>query len=155
MNNAITVKLQPLQCCIRHCMKNQENNMPRKNIYFKDKIDREIQDILEIELQKGATTSDMNYSSIVNELVRLGLMVYKSKEEGSTFDLDGFRRDLIKKVSGSREGMMILTALVSEILVTLKGPGSGIVLDDLINNNISTINDAEDAAERQHFISDN
>jgi hypothetical protein len=55
--------------------------MPRKNIYFKDKIDREIHDILEIELQKGATTSDMNYSSIVNELVRLGLMVYKSKEE--------------------------------------------------------------------------
>ena len=70
--------------------------MPRKNIYFKDKIDREIQDILDIELQKGATTSEMNYSSIVNELVRLGLMVYKSKEEGSTFGLDGFRRALIK-----------------------------------------------------------
>ena len=129
--------------------------MPRKNIYFKDKIDREIQDILEIEIQKGATTSDMNYSSIVNELVRLGLMVYKSKEEGSTFDLDGYRRDLIKKVSGSREGMMILTALVSEIFITLKGPGSGIALEDLVNNNISAINVAEDAAERQHFISEN
>ncbi|KKY80347.1 conjugal transfer protein [Enterobacter cloacae] len=129
--------------------------MPRKNIYFKDKIDREIHDILEIEIQKGATTSDMNYSSIVNELVRLGLMVYKSKEEGSTFDLDGYRRDLIKKVSGSREGMMILTALVSEIFVTLKGPGSGIALEDLVNNNISAINVAEDAAERQHFISEN
>lgn len=129
--------------------------MPRKNIYFKDKIDREIHDILEIEIQKGATTSDMNYSSIVNELVRLGLMVYKSKEEGSTFDLDGYRRDLIKKVSGSREGMMILTALVSEIFVTLKGPDSGIALEDLVNNNISAINVAEDAAERQHFISEN
>ena len=128
--------------------------MPRKNIYFKDKIDREIQDILEIEIQKGATTSDMNYSSIVNELVRLGLMVYKSKEEGSTFDLDGFRRDLIKKVSGSREGMMILTALVSEIYVTLKGPESGVALDDLINNNISAINVAEDKAEKQHFLKD-
>lgn len=128
--------------------------MPRKNIYFKDKIDREIQDILEIEIQKGATTSDMNYSSIVNELVRLGLMVYKSKEEGSTFDLDGFRRDLIKKVSGSREGMMILTALVSEIYVTLKGPQAGMALDDLINNNISAINVAEDNAERQHFLMD-
>ncbi|UJD96974.1 conjugal transfer protein (plasmid) [Lelliottia amnigena] len=128
--------------------------MPRKNIYFKDKIDREIQDILEIEIQKGATTSDMNYSSIVNELVRLGLMVYKSKEEGSTFDLDGFRRDLIKKVSGSREGMMILTALVSEIYVTLKGPESGVALDDLINNNISAINVAEDNAEKQHFLMD-
>ncbi|WP_446028790.1 relaxosome protein TraM [Lelliottia amnigena] len=126
--------------------------MPRKNIYFKDKIDREIQDILEIEIQKGATTSDMNYSSIVNELVRLGLMVYKSKEEGSTFDLDGFRRDLIKKVSGSREGMMILTALVSEIYVTLKGHEAGVALDDLINNNISAINVAEDNAERQHFL---
>jgi len=71
--------------------------MPRKNIYFKDKIDREINDILEIELQKGATTSDMNYSSIVNELVRLGLMVYKSKEEGSTFDLDGFHATSLRK----------------------------------------------------------
>lgn len=128
--------------------------MPRKNIYFKDKIYREIQDILEIEIQKGATTSDMNYSSIVNELVRLGLMVYKSKEEGSTFDLDGYRRDLIKKVSGSREGMMILTALVSEIFVTLKGPGAGLSLDELINTNITSINDAEDNAEKQHFIID-
>ena len=128
--------------------------MPRKNIYFKDKIDREIQDILEIEIQKGATTSDMNYSSIVNELVRLGLMVYKSKEEGSTFELGGYRRDLIKKVAGSREGMMILTALISEIFVTVKGPGAGIMLDDLINNNISAINDAEDEVEKKHFITE-
>ena len=128
--------------------------MPRKNIYFKDKIDREIQDILDIEIQKGATTSDMNYSSIVNELVRLGLMVYKSKEDGPTFDLDGFRRDLIKKVAGSREGMMILTALVSEIYVTVKGPSAGVSLDDLINNNVSAINDAEDNAEKHHFIID-
>lgn len=54
--------------------------MPRKNIYFKDKIDREIQDIVDIEIQKGATGSETNYSSTVNELVRLGLMVHKSKE---------------------------------------------------------------------------
>ena len=128
--------------------------MPRKNIYFKDKIDREIQDILELELQKGATTSDMNYSSIVNELVRLGLMVYKSKEEGNSFDLEGFRRDLIKKVSGSREGIMILTALISDIFVMLKGPDSGLKLEELINTNISAINDAEDKAEKDHFLTE-
>ena len=128
--------------------------MPRKNIYFKDKIDREIQDILEIELQKGSTTSDMNYSSIVNELVRLGLMVYKSKEEGNSFDLEGFRRDLIKKVSGSREGIMILTALISDIFVMLKGPDSGLKLEELINTNISAINDAEDKAEKDHFLTE-
>lgn len=49
---------------------------------------------------------------------------------------------------------MILTALVSEIYVTLKGPQAGVALDDLINNNISAINVAEDNAERQHFLMD-
>ena len=132
----------------------RENTMPTKKIYYKHKLDREIQDILEIELQKGATTSDMNYSSIVNELVRLGLMVYKSKEEGNSFDLEGFRRDLIKKVSGSREGIMILTALISDIFVMLKGPDSGLKLEELINTNISAINDAEDKAEKDHFLTE-
>ncbi|EHN8834597.1 relaxosome protein TraM [Enterobacter hormaechei] len=127
--------------------------MPRKNIYFKDKIDREIQDILDIEIQKGATTSDMNFSSMVNELVRLGLMVYKSKDEASVFDLEGFRRDLIQKVSGSREGIMILTALVSEIFVSVKGEQYRGSLDELINQSISAINDAEDNAANQHFVS--
>ncbi|HEY3591986.1 MAG TPA: conjugal transfer protein [Buttiauxella sp.] len=128
--------------------------MPRKNIYFKDKINREIEDILEIEIQKGANSAEANYSSMVNELVRLGLMVYKSKEDGTTFDLEGYRRDLIKKVSGSREGMMILTALVSEMYVTMKGPDYKGSLDELINSNITSINDAEAEAESQHFVTD-
>ncbi len=127
--------------------------MPRKNIYFKDKIDREIQDILDIEIQKGATSSDMNFSSMVNELVRLGLMVYKSKDEASVFDLEGFRRDLIQKVSGSREGIMILTALVSEIFVSVKGEQYRGSLDELVNQSISAINDVEDNAGNQHFVS--
>jgi len=127
--------------------------MPRKNIYFKDKIDREIQDILDIEIQKGATSSDMNFSSMVNELVRLGLMVYKSKDEASVFDLEGFRRDLIQKVSGSREGIMILTALVSEIFVSVKGEQYRGSLDELVNQSSSAINDAEDNAGNQHFVS--
>lgn len=128
--------------------------MPRKNIYFKDKIDREIEDIIEIEIQKGATKADVNYSSMVNELVRLGLMVYKSREDGSSFDLEGFRRDLIRKVSGSREGIMILTALLSEIYVSVKGPDYKGSLDDLINANISAINTAEVQGESQHFLTD-
>lgn len=128
--------------------------MPRKNIYFKDKIDREIEDIIEIEIQKGATKADVNYSSMVNELVRLGLMVYKSREDGSSFDLEGFRRDLIRKVSGSREGIMILTALLSEIYVSVKGPEYKGSLDDLINANISAINTAEVQGESMHFLND-
>ncbi|WP_318366441.1 relaxosome protein TraM [Enterobacter sp.] len=128
--------------------------MPRKNIYFKDKIDREIEDILEIEIQKGASKSDVNYSSTVNELVRLGLMVYKSREDGSSFDLEGYRRDLMRKVSGSREGIMILTALLSEIYVSVKGPDYKGSLDELINANISAINEAEIQGESQHFLNE-
>lgn len=51
-----------------------KNTMSRKNIYFKDKIDREIEGIVEIERQKGANAQEANYSSVVNELVSYGLM---------------------------------------------------------------------------------
>ncbi|MEB8610145.1 relaxosome protein TraM [Cronobacter sakazakii] len=128
--------------------------MPRKNIYFKDRIDREIEGILEIERQKGATPSESSYSSMVNELVRLGLMVYKSREDGDSLDLEGFRRDVIKKVAGSREGIMILTAMVSEMYMGHKGLTDMAQLDALISENITAINSAEAAAENQHFVTD-
>ncbi|MEQ9883232.1 conjugal transfer protein [Pectobacterium brasiliense] len=128
--------------------------MPRKNIYFKDKIDREIEGILEIEKQKGASSSEANYSATVNELCRLGLMIYKSKEEGPNFDLEGFRRDLIKKSAGSREGVMILTAMVTELYVKVTGRDNADELEDLLNQNITSINNAEEEAENQHFVKD-
>lgn len=128
--------------------------MPRKNIYFKDKIDREIEDILEIERQKGASNAENNYSSVVNELVRLGLMVYKSKDETNSFDLEGYRRDVIKKVSGSREGVMLLTALITEMYVSMKGPGYSKTVDELLDSHITAITDAENDAESHHFVMD-
>lgn len=128
--------------------------MPRKNIYFKDKIDREIEDIIEIEKQKGANASDVSYSSMVNELVRLGLMVQKSREESNGFDLEGYRRDLISKVSGTREGIMILTTLLLEIYFKGNYNNPEITLDELLNQSISAINKAEADAESHHFITE-
>ncbi len=128
--------------------------MPRKNIYFKDKIDREIEGILEIERQKGANASEANYSQTVNELVRLGLMIYKNKEDGPSFDLEGYRRDLISKVAGSREGMIILTTLVSEMYLRMQGPEALANLEEIVSSNIDSINRAEQAAESQHFVID-
>lgn len=128
--------------------------MPRKNIYFKDKIDREIEGILEIERQKGANASEANYSQTVNELVRLGLMIYKNKEDGPSFDLEGYRRDLISKVAGSREGMIILTTLVSEMYLRMQGPEALTNLEEIVSSNIDSINRAEQAAESQHFVID-
>jgi hypothetical protein len=49
---------------------------------------------------------------------------------------------------------MILTALISDIFVMLKGPDSGLKLEELINTNISAINDAEDKAEKDHFLTE-
>lgn len=127
--------------------------MGRIGVYLKDKIEREVRDIVQKEIQNGATPAEVNLSSTCNELIRLGLLVYKNNDdEGHKFDLEGFRRDLIKKVSGSREGMMILTALISEIYVELKGDRAPLSLEDLINNNISAINTAENMAETQHFL---
>ncbi|NCF08739.1 relaxosome protein TraM [Kosakonia sp. MH5] len=127
--------------------------MGRLGIYLKDKIEREVRDIVQQEIQKGATSSEVSLSSTCNELIRLGLLVYKNNEnDGHKFDLEGFRRDLIKKVSGSREGIMILTALISEMYVQMQGPDAKISLENLINNNISAINTAENMAETQHFL---
>jgi hypothetical protein len=48
---------------------------------------------------------------------------------------------------------MILTALVSEIFVSVKGEQYRGSLDELVNQSISAINDAEDNAGNQHFVS--
>ena len=128
--------------------------MPRKNIYFKDKIDREIENIIEIERQKGAKGEDISYSSQVNELVKLGLMVHKSREETSAFDLEGYRRDLIKKVSGTREGLMIMTTLITEIYLSLKGPEEMKRIETYLSQTLEAINNAEDEAEKLHFVLD-
>ncbi len=128
--------------------------MPRKNIYFKDKIDREIENIIEIERQKGANGADISYSSQVNELVKLGLMVHKSREETSAFDLEGYRRDLIKKVSGTREGLMIMTTLITEMYLSMKGPEEMKRIETYLSQTLEAINNAEDAAEKLHFVLD-
>ncbi|MBN3262968.1 relaxosome protein TraM [Pectobacterium brasiliense] len=126
--------------------------MPRKNVYFKDKLDREIEEMLEIERQNGASNSEANYSAMVNQLCHYGLMIYKSKEAGPNFDLEGFRRDLIRKSAGSREGVMLLTAMVTEMYLKTTGRDSADVLETVLDQNISAINAAESDAENQHFV---
>ena len=49
--------------------------MARRNIYFKEKTEREVQELVQIELQNGASHGEVNFSSVVNELVGIGLMV--------------------------------------------------------------------------------
>lgn len=56
--------------------------MARRNIYFKEKNEREVQELVKIELQKGSIHGEVNFSSVVNKLVGIGLMVKKQQGKG-------------------------------------------------------------------------
>lgn len=87
--------------------------MGRVGIYLKDKIEREVRDIVLKDLQNGANPGEANISATCNELIRLGLLVYKrDDDDGHKFDLEGYRRDLIRKVAGSREGTVLIATLL-------------------------------------------
>lgn len=126
--------------------------MARRNIYFKEKTEREVQELVMIELQNGATHGEINFSSVVNELVGIGLMVKKHQNEGGKFDAEGFNRDLIRRVAGTREGTSMMMAMITEMYLQLRGENSQERLEALMDQNLSGMSLAEDKAESKHFI---
>lgn len=126
--------------------------MARRNIYFKEKVEREVLELVQIELQNGASHSEVNFSSVVNELVNIGLMVKKHQGEGKSFDQEGFNRDLIRKVSGGREGISIMMAMMSEMYLHIRGETGNDKLEGLLDRNLSGMSSAESRAESKHFI---
>ncbi|NEK83971.1 MAG: conjugal transfer protein [Pantoea ananatis] len=126
--------------------------MARRNIYFKEKTERDVQELVEIEIQNGATHGEINFSSMVNELVGIGLIIKKHQGEGKTFDEEGYNRDLIRKVAGVREGISIMTAMMTEMYLHMRGENSDDRLSELLNQNLSAISQAEYDAESKHFI---
>ncbi|MGK3194586.1 relaxosome protein TraM [Enterobacter soli] len=130
--------------------------MARVGIYLKDKIEREVRDIVQQDIQNGASTSEANISATCNELIRLGLLVYKRDgEDGPQFDLEGYRRDLIRKAAGSREGTVLIATLLAEMYLKMTGKDDEGKLEDTLDMILSGINTAEDDAESKHFINDN
>lgn len=128
--------------------------MARRNIYFKEKTERDVLELVQIELQNGATHGEVNFSSVVNELVNIGLMVKKHQGEVNSFDQEGFNRDLIRKVSGSREGISIMMAMMSEMYLQLRGESGNEKLEELLDRNLSGMSAAEDRSESKHFIAE-
>lgn len=128
--------------------------MARRNIYFKEKTEREVQELVQIELQNGATHGEVNFSSVVNELVGIGLMVKKHQGEGNKFDVEEFNRDLIRRVAGTREGASIMMAMLTEMYLHIRGESGPQALEDMIDQNLTGMSAAEDKAESKHFIKD-
>jgi len=128
--------------------------MARRNIYFKEKTEREVQELVQLELQNGATHGEVNFSSVVNELVGIGLMVKKHHGEGNKFDMEGFNRDLIRRVAGTREGTSIMMAMMTEMYLHIRGDSSPQSLEELIDTHLTGMSTAEDRAENKHFVVD-
>jgi hypothetical protein len=59
--------------------------MGRVGIYLKDKIEREVRDIVQQDLQNGANAGEANISATCNELIRLGLVYKRDGEDGNQF----------------------------------------------------------------------
>ena len=127
--------------------------MGRVGIYLKDKIERQVRDIVQQDLQNGADPGEANISATCNELIRLGLLVYKPDHDDSKqFDIEGYRRDLIRKSAGSREGIVLIATLLAEMYLKMTGKDGEGNLKDTLDMIISGINSAEHEAESRHFI---
>ncbi|EPC4333639.1 conjugal transfer protein [Enterobacter asburiae] len=129
--------------------------MGRVGIYLKDKIEREVRDIVQQDLQNGANAGEANISATCNELIRLGLLVYKRDgEDGNQFDIEGYRRDIIRKAAGSREGTVLIATLIAEMYLKMTGKDGEGSLEDTLDMILSGINTAENEAEARHFINE-
>ncbi|KYP87130.1 conjugal transfer protein [bacteria symbiont BFo1 of Frankliniella occidentalis] len=128
--------------------------MARHNIYFKDKIENEIREYVLLEQQNGASESDVSFSSAVNELVGYGLMLKKHQEGKKDFDLKAFNQDLIRKVSGTREGTAIMMAMITEMYLQSRGGITPGQLEEMLDSNFTAITKAEDSAQTRHFLSE-
>ena len=67
-------------------------------------------------------------------------------------DLEGYRRDLIRKAAGSREGTVLIATLLSEMYLKMTGKEGESQLEETLDMIISGINAAEQEAETRHFV---
>ncbi|MEA9392682.1 relaxosome protein TraM [Acerihabitans sp. TG2] len=127
--------------------------MGRLGIYLKDKIESEIRDIVQLEIQKGAEPKDVSFSSTCNELLRLGLIMHKAKNSEETFSQKEWNREVIRKVGGSREGIIFLLSMVTEMYLNSLGEKASDKIDEVLSGYLTAIETAEDESESRHFVS--
>jgi len=127
--------------------------MPRLNIYLKNELFNEVRDIVAKQHADGATRGDISQSSLAGELVRLGLMIYRrDDEEESKFELQTYRRELIRKTAGAREGVLMLIAMMTEMYLKQSGVTDPGKIDEVIGSNLDNFYKAENDAETKHFV---
>lgn len=126
--------------------------MGRMGIYVKDKIEKEIRDIYLLDIQNGASPAEVSLSSTCNELLRLGLIMHKAKNTEDKFNHREFNRELLRKVSGSKEGIMILLTMMTELYVNSTGGGGTERIDSLLSQYLTETDNSESDADNRHFV---
>jgi hypothetical protein len=127
--------------------------MGRLAIYVKDKIENEIREIVQLEIQNGAKSGEVNISSTCNEILRLGLIMHKARNTEETFNQREWSRDVIRMLGGSQEGIKILLMMVTEMYVNMLGDKGGEKVEEYLSQYLTAIQNAEDAHEAKHFVS--
>lgn len=127
--------------------------MGRLAIYVKDKIENEIREIVQLEIQNGAKAGEVNISSTCNEILRLGLIMHKARNTEETFNQREWSRDVIRMLGGSKEGISILLMMVTEMYVNMLGEKGGEKVEEYLSQYLTSIQNAEDAHEAKHFVS--
>lgn len=125
--------------------------MPRKNIYFKEAIEKQIQALVDAELEKGASSAEVNFSSKVNDLVQKGLWVEQHQSEGSNFDRKAYDIDMLRKAAGTREAIPLLIAMVTQLYALSTGQGTQQEIEAMMDGHLDNISSAENDAEKKHF----
>ncbi|QMV54169.1 relaxosome protein TraM [Ewingella americana] len=127
--------------------------MGRLAIYVKDKIENEIREIVQLEIQNGAKSGEVNISSTCNEILRLGLIMHKARNTEETFNQREWSRDVIRMLGGSQEGIKILLTMVTEMYVNMLGDKGGEKVEEYLSQYLTAIQNAEEAHEAKHFVS--
>ena len=127
--------------------------MGRLAIYVKDKIENEIREIVQLEIQNGAKAGEVNISSTCNEILRLGLIMHKARNTEESFNQREWSRDVIRMLGGSKEGISILLMMVTEMYVNMLGEKGGEKVEEYLSQYLTSIQNAEDEHEAKHFVS--
>lgn len=126
--------------------------MGRLGIYVSSKIEKEIRDIYQLEIQNGAHPSEVSLSSVCNELLRQGLIMHNAKKNKDSFSQQKWNREILRKVTGSYEAVLMILTMINEMQLKAPGLNDDAAIDTMLSQYLSEIKKAEDTAESNHFV---
>lgn len=128
--------------------------MPRVISYFPFELDEEVNNIIEAEKARGATKNDINKSSLIAELTRLGIMVYKAQneEKKEVFNVESYRKSVLRHGAQSALNTdVILSVLLGMEQRLCHGQQDDDLIGDYISQTMVSISETVNDRVQEHF----